>query len=647
MASSTTVRHLFTIAMYQLDKRSLGISFTSDREASVTVWAPLAKHVAIKINGQPAAIPLKHDELGHWCLTTRQVKPGDLYTYILNGDRDFPDPVSLCQPQGVHGPSQAVDINDFAWSDQTWKNPVLDDYIMYEIHTGTFTAEGTFASLETRLDYLKAVGVNAIELMPVAQFSDSRNWGYDGVYTYAVQNSYGGAKGLQQLVDTCHAKGIAVILDVVYNHFGPEGNYLGEYGPYLTSKYCTPWGQAVNFDDAWCDGVRRYVVENVLMWFRDFHIDALRLDAVHAINDFSTVHILEEIRQQVDRLTDETGRQHYLIVENDLNDPRYIDPLAERGYGMDSQWSDEFHHALRVTAGEPKFGYYTDFESITHLAKAYKDGYVYDGQYSAERHKTFGKKAEKNPGRQFVVFSQNHDQVGNRKGGERTSQLFSYDMLKLLAGAVMVSPFLPLLFMGEEWGESSPFFYFVSHTEPELIEAVRKGRQEEFASFQSEVEVPDPESNETFEKTKLHWNLIDEKAHQQLLRYYQTLIALRKQIPALRRLDRQQLTVYPRQEQQTLVLHRWHNDQQVICLMNFSKEPRSVTMPGTDTGWQQVLNSADADWLPQSGISSAPEMVSGTASIITQPESIIVYAHGYDKSSFYLPNPVSRGFYVS
>lgn len=633
--------------MYQLDKRSLGITFTPDQEASVTVWAPLVKHIALKVYGHAAAIPLKRDAFGHWSLTTRQIKPGDLYTFLLNGDTDFPDPASLCQPQGVHGPSQALDLTTFAWSDTGWTNPALENYLLYEIHTGTFTPEGTFASLETKLDYLKALGVNAIEIMPVSQFSDSRNWGYDGVYTYGVQHSYGGAQGLQQLVDTCHAKGLAVVLDVVYNHFGPEGNYLGEYGPYLTGKYCTPWGEAVNFDGAWCDGVRRYVLENVLMWFRDFHIDALRMDAVHAIKDFSPVHILQDIRQAVDGLMALTGRSYYLIVENDLNDPRYIDPLTERGYGMDAQWTDEFHHALRVTAGEVKAGYYTDFERITHLAKAYKDAYVYDGQYSTERQRLFGRKVETNPGRQFIVFSQNHDQVGNRKGGERTSQLFSYDMLKLLAGAVLVSPYIPLLFMGEEWGETSPFFYFVSHTEPALIEAVRKGRREEFASFQSEVEVPDPESDETFERTKLHWDLLGEKPHQQLLRFYQTMIALRQQLPALNRLDRRQLEVCTDDDRQMLILRRWHENQQVVCLMNFSNGQQSVCLPLSDTGWLKLLDSADADWLPQSGISSAPETVSGTASIPVQPESIIIYGQGYDQSHLYLPNPISRGLYLS
>src|SRR5687768_905399 len=308
--------------------------------------------------------------------------------------------------------------------------------------------------------------------MPVAQFPGKRNWGYDGVYPFAVQNSYGGYKGLQQLVNACHQKGLAVILDVVYNHLGPEGNYFSAYGPYFTEEYKTPWGGAINFDDAWSDGVRNYFIENALMWFRDFHIDALRLDAVHAIKDFGSKHILREIKEQVNILMEQTGKKHYLIAECDLNDTQFIDPLEKRGFGMDAQWIDEFHHALRVTATGEKTGYYSDFSGIEHLAKAYKDAYVYDGQFSPHRFKNFGVKAQDNPGRQFIVFSQNHDQVGNRMLGERSSQLVSYEMQKLMAGAVLVSPYLPMLFMGEEYSESHPFLYFVSHTDPELAEAV-------------------------------------------------------------------------------------------------------------------------------------------------------------------------------
>ncbi|MBE7174745.1 MAG: malto-oligosyltrehalose trehalohydrolase, partial [Williamsia sp.] len=340
------------IHVLNVNKRSPGVTFLANNQAQVIVWSPNARHVALKINGQSTAIPLQSEPLGYWYLTTGQLHPGDLYTFVLDGNKEHPDPASRCQPRGVHGPSQAVNLNQFCWEDQHWINPALDDYLLYEIHTGTFTPEGTFAALETKLDYLKALGITAVEIMPVAQFSDAHNWGYDGVFTYAVQRTYGGASALQHLINCCHQKGLAVVLDVVYNHFGPEGGFLNDFGPYLTSKYCTPWGNAINFDDAWCDGVRHYFLENALMWFRDFHVDALRLDAVHAIRDFSPVHILQELRQRVDALMAATGRRHYLLIECDLNDPRYINPLDTQSYGMDAQWMDEFHHSLRVSAGE-------------------------------------------------------------------------------------------------------------------------------------------------------------------------------------------------------------------------------------------------------------------------------------------------------
>ncbi|GAB3502435.1 malto-oligosyltrehalose trehalohydrolase [Spirosoma knui] len=622
-----------------VNKRSLGITFVAEDEAEILVWAPKAKHVAIKLYGNAAAIPLKTDRFGYWCAKTHQISPGDLYEFVLDGELRRSDPASLCQPQGVHGPSQVVNLTDFQWNDQAWENLPLEEYIIYELHTGTFTPEGTFDAIEEKLDYLKALGVNAIELMPIAQFPDSRNWGYDGVFPYAIQNSYGGASQLQHLVDTCHAKGIAVLLDVVYNHFGPEGNYFRDFGPYFTNKYYTPWGEAINFDDAWCDGVRRYFIENALMWFRDFHIDALRLDAVHAIKDFSTTHILREIKQYVDQLMEATGRRHYLIVENDLNDPKFINPLSEEGFGMDAQWMDEFHHALRVTVGQERNGYYSDFTGISHLAKSYRDAYVYDGQFSEERHRFFGKKAENNPGQQFVVFSQNHDHIGNRKLGERSSQLYSFDTLKVMAGAVMVSPYLPLLFMGEEWAETNPFLYFVSHTDPELVEAVRQGRQQEFASFYAsdEVTVPDPMSEYIFQQSKLQWELLDQEPHKTLLRYYQTLIALRKEHPALRHLDRKNLDVSESEEQKTLILHRWHDDQHVLCLMNFAKEPREVNIPALDLSWEKALDSADSQWQDQTkeeadrpAASQAPQTTSDGETITLQAESFVIYTQRYE-----------------
>lgn len=602
-------------------KRSLGVTFEKGK-GRVVIWAPTLSALEICLPEHEKRLPLSRDEYGYWSLTTEEIKPGDRYRFVLNGNTERPDPASLAQSEGVHGASEAVDLTKFRWTDSAWANLPLEEYIMYELHTGTFTPEGTFAAIEDKLDYLKDLGVNAIEIMPLAQFPGDRNWGYDGVYPYAVQNSYGGAKALQHLVNACHQKGIAVVLDVVYNHMGPEGNYFGEYGPYFTDKYHTPWGQAVNFDDACCEGVRRYFIENVLMWFRDFHIDALRLDAVHAIKDFGPTHILREIKQYVDQLIAESGRPHYLIVEMDLNDNRFINPLDEQGYGMDAQWVDEFHHALRVTATGEKSGYYSDFKGISHLAKAYRDAYVYDGQYSPHRNKLFGRKAENNPGRQFVVFTQNHDQVGNRMLGERLGHLVSPGMQKLVAGAVLVSPYLPMLFMGEEWSTPNPFQYFVSHTDPELAERVRQGRKAEFAYFHIEGDTPDPTSEETFLRSKLQWEQLNQEPHQSMFRYYQALIELRKTHPVLRHLNRQNLEVEADEAGQTLVLHRWHHNQHILALMNFSAKPQPVTINCYRGSWKKLLDSVES----QAGnVILSPGFFSSPSSLTLQPESFLLY----------------------
>ena len=605
-----------------VSNRSIGINFTEDNQAVIRLWVPWAGQVAIASCGSSTTIPLARDEFGYWITITDQLRPGDTYHIVLNHETRRPDPASLCQPEGLHGPSQAVDLRAFEWADRDWINPPLANYFLYELHVGTFTPEGTFAGLERKLDHLKELGINAIELMPVAQFPGSRNWGYDGALPFAVQQSYGGASGLQHLVNACHQKGIAVVLDVVYNHMGPEGNYFREFGPYFTSNHCTPWGDAINFDDAGSDGVRDYFIENALMWFRDFHIDALRLDAVHAIKDFSANHILREIRQHVDELINATGRRHYLIVECDLNDPQFINPLTEHGYGMDAQWIDEFHHALRVAAGGERSGYYADFNGLEHLAKAYRDAYVYDGQYSPHRQRTFGARAETNPGQQFIVFSQNHDQVGNRMLGERPIQLFGFEMAKLLAGAVLVSPFLPMLFMGEEWAEPNPFLYFVSHTEPELAEAVRQGRKREFAAFHVAGEVPDPMAESTFQQSKLQWELLQREPNHTMLRYYQTLIALRKQQPALRSVNRWQLDTQVDTTRNILQLHRWQDNQHILCLMNFSREQQTITMPEKRGQWQKLFDSAEPQWR---GPAAAPVSISAATTIVLQPQSILIY----------------------
>lgn len=605
-------------------KRSLGVNFNSSGEAEIVVWAPLLEKAELLYSNGEKKISLTRDELGYWSAVTNELKAGDQYQFVLNNKNKRPDPCSLSQPEGVHGPSMAIDIREFKWSDANWKNIPLSDYILYELHTGTFTKEGNFSGIESKLDYLEKLGVNVIEIMPVAQFPGSRNWGYDGVFPFAVQNSYGGAKALQHLVNVCHQKGIAVVLDVVYNHVGPEGNYLGEYGPYFTNKYNTPWGSAINFDDAYCDGVRQYFIENVLMWFRDFHIDALRMDAVHAIKDFSPVHILQEIKQHVNELKKETGRDHHLIIEFDLNDTKYINSIEDHGYGMDAQWIDEFHHALRVASGEPTTGYYADFNGINHLAKSYSDAYVYDGIYSPHRHKTFGIKAEKNTGQQFVVFSQNHDHVGNRMLGERTSQLVSFEMQKLLAGAVLVSPYLPMLFMGEEYAEPNPFLYFVSHGDADLVEAVRKGRKAEFAYFHNKGEAPDPQAEDTFKRSTLQWDLIHKEPHSTLFNYYKELIALRKELPALNKLNRRQLKVQAIEKSNALLLQRWEKDQQLICLMNFSKTEQSVALPSIGFKLKKIFDSADPKW---NGPAASSNSLSDGSTIMVQPESILIYSN--------------------
>lgn len=604
----------------KISSRYLGVNFRSG-EAEVCVWAPRAQAAEL-VKADGASVQLHKAEYGYWKTKTNAVKPGDLYKLRLDNENELPDPASLSQPEGVHGSSQAIDLRSFQWTDSAWQNIPLEDYILYELHTGTFTPEGTFEAIGLKLDYLKDLGVNAIEIMPVAQFPGTRNWGYDGVLPYAVQNSYGGAAGLQKLIDVCHSKGIAVVLDVVYNHMGPEGNYLSNFGPYFTSKYNTPWGEAINFDDTGCDGVRRFFIENVLMWFRDFHIDALRLDAVHAIKDFGPVHILREIKLYVNELMQETGRKHYLIVESDLNDNRLINPLEEHGYGMDAQWIDEFHHALRIAAGGETTGYYADFNGIEHLAKSYRDAYVYDGQYSPHRERSFGIKAENNPAKQFVVFSQNHDQVGNRMMGERTSQLLSFEMQKLLAGAVIFSPFLPMLFMGEEWSEPHPFQYFVSHTDPGLAEAVRKGRKAEFAAFHTQSEAPDPMSEETFMNSKLQWELLNTEPHQTMLNYYKKLIALRKQHPVLRQLNRKQLSVQHDGEKQVLILRRWNEEQQLMCLMNFSGSAQSLIIPPESSNWIKLLDSASPEW---KGVQASEQEISSNQKLNLPPESFLVY----------------------
>ncbi|MBX6363410.1 MAG: malto-oligosyltrehalose trehalohydrolase, partial [Gemmatimonadetes bacterium] len=456
------------------------------------VWAPAAGTVTLHLLGLvDRVLPMPAADRGYFEIEVDDAPPGTPYAYRLDDGGDLPDPASRWQPQGVHAPSAVADAA-FPWTDGAYTPPRLADYVIYELHVGAFTPDGTFEAVIPHLERLRDLGVTAIELMPVAQFPGERNWGYDGVFPFAPQSSYGGPAGLRRLVDAAHGLGLAVVLDVVYNHVGPEGNYFGRFGPYFNPAYRTPWGGAINFDGPGSDEVRRYYIENALYWIADFHIDALRLDAVHAIVDLSARPFLAALGRAVHGLAARLGRPAYLIAESDLNDPRLVTPVEDGGYGLDAQWADDFHHALHALLTGERGGYYQDYGTVEDLARAFRTGFVYTGQYSRYRGRRHGARPVSIPAERFVVFAQNHDQIGNRALAERLSSLVPFEGLKLAAATVLLSPFLPLLFMGEEYGETAPFLYFVSHTDPALIEAVRRGRKAEVAPLGGATPAPPP-----------------------------------------------------------------------------------------------------------------------------------------------------------
>ena len=495
------------------------------------VWAPKAKKVEVEVRG--GRYPMTAGANGWWFTELSLAETNADYAFVLDGGRPLPDPRSPWQPRGVHGPSRVVDHNAFAWRDQHWQAAPLSAAVVYELHIGTFTPQGTFIAAIDKLDHLVQLGITHIELMPVAEFPGSRGWGYDGADLYAPHHAYGGPDGLKRLVDACHARGLAVILDVVYNHLGPAGNYLASFGPYFTQRYATPWGQAINFDGPDSDEVRRFFCDNALMWLRDYHFDALRIDAVHAILDTSAVHILEQLACEVQEFEAQSGRHLALIAESDLNDPRVVRPQAVGGYGIQSQWSDDFHHALHTVLTGEREGYYADYGSIADLAKALEQVFVYDGRYSKFRRRRHGRSPAGLPGYSFLGYLQTHDQVGNRARGERSSHLMSLGRLKIAAALVMMAPFIPMLFQGEEWGASSPFLYFTDHEDPQLGRAVTEGRRREFAAFSAHAaDVPDPQALATFERSKLIWAERDKEPHAGLLDWHRRLIRLRRETPA-------------------------------------------------------------------------------------------------------------------
>jgi maltooligosyltrehalose trehalohydrolase len=540
------------------------------------VWAPGARKVAVKIGDRP--YPMRGpSERGWWRVAVESAGPGTDYGFVLDDDpQAWPDPRSQWQPHGVHGMSRVYDQAAFLWSDRRWQAPPLEKAVVYELHVGTFTPKGTFDSAIERLDYLAGLGITHVELMPVAAFPGGQGWGYDGASLFAVTEQYGGPDGLKRLVDACHARGLAVLLDVVYNHFGPVGNYSGKFGPYMTDRHRTPWGGAVNFEDWGSDEVRRFFCDNALMWLRDYHIDGLRLDAVHEYVDRSAIHFMEQLSDEVKELSAKLGRRLVLIAESDLNDPRVVKPKELGGYGMDAQWSDDFHHALFTVLkreGEEK-GYYVDFGTMAKLAKALTNVFVQDGTtYSKYRGRRHGRPVEGLSRHQFLGFIQNHDQVGNRAVGDRIDQVVGMDRAKVAAGLVLTAPFIPMIFQGEEFAASTPFQYFADHDDPEMARSVKEGRRGEFAAFGwNPEEIPDPEDAETFRRSKLNWDEVHEGRHEEMLGWYRRLIELRHSSAALNDGAPGQTKVSFDEEKKWLVMERGA----VTVMCNLGTDPMEL-----------------------------------------------------------------------
>ena len=507
--------------------------------AEFTVWAPTHSELEVIVNDEPH--PMELIDRGWWIADVAEAAPGSDYLFRLDGDEVLPDPRSRYQPEGVRGPSRVVDTSDFTWTDARFQAPPLSSALLYELHVGTFTPRGTFESAIEKLKHLVALGVTHVELMPIAEFAGERGWGYDGVFPYAAHHSYGGPLGLHRLVNACHAEGLAVILDVVYNHLGPSGNCLSCFGPYFTERHKTPWGSAINFDGPNSDEVRQYFIDNAKMWLRDYHIDGLRLDAIHAILDTSAFPFLEQLSEEAKQLEAQLGRHLVLIAESDLSDPRVIRPRGRHGFGFHAQWNDDFHHALHTVLTNESQGYYRDFGGLSDLAHVFRRPYLFARRFSPHRQRSHGRPVDDLEASSFLAYSQNHDQVGNRATGERLHHLLSPEDAKIAAALAILSPYVPMLFQGEEWAASSPFQYFVDFSEdPKLARAVSEGRRKEFAEFLNNGEVPDPQDLETFLRSKLAWEELLEPQHREMLDWYKRLIGVRRRIPALvdGRLDR-------------------------------------------------------------------------------------------------------------
>lgn len=599
--------------------KKVGAACLEEEKIKFRTWAPEADSVEVVFKENKEPLILSKDEKGYWEGVSKSARPGTLYKYRINNKEEYPDPASKSQPEGVHSWSEVVS-ETFNWKDGSWKGLSLDKMIIYELHVGTFTPEGTFEAIIKKLDYLEELGVNTIEIMPISQFPGSRNWGYDGVYPFAAQDSYGGSHGLKTLIDHCHQRGFAVLLDVVYNHFGPEGNYISKFGPYFTDKYHTPWGSAINFDDEYSDQVRNHFIQNALMWLSEYHFDGLRLDAIHEIIDRGAKHFLKELSENVDALEEKTGRSIVLIAESDLNDTRLIKDYNRGGYGLEGQWVDDFHHSLHTILTSESAGYYEDYGSLELLAKTYRQAFVYDGMYSPFRKKTLGNSPKGCQKSQFVISLQNHDQVGNRLLGERISSLVSFEKNKLAAGVLLTAPFVPMLFMGEEFGETNPFQYFISHGDRDLVKAVQEGRKKEFEYFLNEAgEFPDPQSEKTFEQSKLNWKFGEDAQKKALFEFYKELLRLKK-AGAFDVYRKAEIKTETDENNRLLKTSAEGEEDGLFGIFNFGSSSYSEEI-SEEENVEVIIASADEKWLG----SERTDQLKRRDALKVPPESFVIY----------------------
>jgi maltooligosyltrehalose trehalohydrolase len=606
-------------------RRSVGAVRQPNGDTDFIVWAPTASSIALKlVDDSRPLVPMQPSGNGYYHATVANLSPAARYFYRLNDAVDRPDPASRFQPEGVHGPSAVADSH-FTWTDQQWHGRVWEEFVIYESHVGTFSSVGTFEAMIEHLDELVSLGVTAIQLMPVAQFPGGRNWGYDGVHPYAPQNTYGGPRGLKSLVDACHARSLAVVLDVVYNHVGPEGNYLAEFGPYFTDRHRTGWGPAINFDGPGSDAVRDFFVGNATYWLDEFHIDALRLDATHAIFDESARPLLGELADAVRECGRRLNRSVYTIAEHHSNDPRIVRLPQLGGYGLDALLLDDFQHALQALLTGEQSAYYGDFGRLSDFSKAYQSGFVLTGQHSKYRGCRWGGASAEIPADRFVAFAGNHDTVGNRPRAERLGRLVDFNELKLAAAATILSPAIPFLFMGEEYDDPAPFYFFTSHIDPGLAAAVRTGREREFAEYGWPATGVDPQSPETFAASRLTRSLAASGRHAVLWRFYRELLRLRREMPAIRQPAREHSRVTVLEGERVLLAQRQGGGEAVFICWNFGDAPQDLSphLP-SEVAWQVLLDSSELRWCDvDDAAKSAPPR---PAPLVVVPKSCLLLA---------------------